>query len=107
MESFFPHPRDLVSIDIFQTFLRKKQSLKLVPLFISNPVPDELCIHTASLVLRKKDSEAVGRNDYFIKSPIPSTEAVLFLKVLANKVCGYHINLLRTWTILIFLLVGT
>ena len=54
---------------------------------------DELCIHTASLVLSKKDSEAVGRNDYFIESLIPSTEAVLFLNVLANKVCGYHVNL--------------
>ena len=94
-------------IDIFQVFLSKKQSLKLVPLFISIPVSHELCIHTASLVLGKKVSEAVGRNDHFIESPIPSTEAVLFLQVVANKVSGYHVNVLRTWTIRIFLLVGT
>ena len=94
-------------IDIFQVFLSKKQSLKLVPLFISIPVSHELCIRTASLVLSKKDSEAVGRNDHFIESPIPSTEPVLFWQVVANKVCGYHVNVLRTWWIRIFLLVGT
>ena len=83
----------------------KKAELTVKRAIMSFSVSNKFCVLTVSLVLSNK--EAVGSNDCLLTHSSHKLTRPYFVTVLANKVCGYHVNLLRTWTIRIFMLVGT